>query len=60
MESQRIEEPFLKRLQVFQKIKYQKNESQKKLFKAKDNLTRLRDIIIQNENRYGFLKRTIY
>ncbi|WP_455060814.1 chromosome segregation protein SMC [Parvimonas micra] len=38
------------------KIKYQKNESQKKLFKAKDNLTRLRDIIIQNENRYGFLK----
>lgn len=39
------------------KIKYQKNESQKKLFKAKDNLTRLRDIIIQNENRYGFLKR---
>ena len=33
------------------KIKYQKNESQKKLFKAKDNLTRLRDIIIQNENR---------
>lgn len=38
------------------KIKYQKNESQKKLFKAKDNLTRLRDIIIQNENRYDFLK----
>lgn len=38
------------------KIKYQKNESQKKLFKSKDNLTRLRDIIIQNENRYGFLK----
>ena len=38
------------------KIKYQKNESQKKLFKAKDNLTRLRDIIIQNENRYTFLK----
>ena len=38
------------------KIKYQKNESQKKLFRAKDNLTRLRDIIIQNENRYGFLK----
>jgi len=38
------------------KIKYQKNESQKKLFRAKDNLTRLRDIIIQNENRYVFLK----
>lgn len=38
------------------KIKYQKNESQKKLFRAKDNLTRLRDIIIQNENRYSFLK----
>ena len=38
------------------KIKYQKNESQKKLFKAKDNLTRLRDIIIQNEQRFDFLK----
>ncbi len=38
------------------KIKYQKNKSQKKLFKAKDNLTRLRDIIIQNEQRFDFLK----
>ena len=38
------------------KIKYQKNESEKKLTKAKDNLTRLKDIIIQNEKRCDFLK----
>lgn len=38
------------------KIKYQKNESQKKLLRTKDNLTRLRDIIIQNEQRCEFLK----
>lgn len=38
------------------KIKYQKNESEKKLAKAKDNLTRLKDIIIQNEKRCDFLK----
>lgn len=38
------------------KIKYKKNESQKKLIRTKENLARLRDIILQNEQRYEFLK----
>lgn len=38
------------------KIKYKKYESEKKLEKAKDNLIRLKDIILQNEDRYSFLK----
>lgn len=38
------------------KIKYQKVESEKKLIKAKENLVRLKDIIVQNEKREEFLK----
>lgn len=38
------------------KIKYQKNESEKKLIKAKENLIRLKDIIMQNEKTEVFLK----
>ena len=38
------------------KIKYQKSESEKKLARTKDNLIRLRDIILQNEQRLEFLK----
>lgn len=38
------------------KIKYQKNESEKKLIRSKENLIRLKDIILQNERRCEFLR----
>lgn len=38
------------------KIKYKKIESERKLQKSKENLVRLKDIIIQNKERHSYLK----
>ena len=56
MGNRKIGVQFLKKLLVYLRLNIRKMSLKKKLFKAKDNLTRLRDIIIQNENRYTFLK----